>query len=229
MYHQFKELADVDITTDADGDRPDVPLHHGRRSGSRPTPRRRRSPGLFAAGEVAGGMHGANRLGGNSLSDLLVFGRRAGLARRRARPRTSPARSRSTRPRSPTVTEHALVLLRQRGRREPLRGPPATCRRRCRTSSASSAPRAELARGARRSSTSSTSGPRRVPSRATASSTRAGTSPSTWSRCSPSSDCTTLGAIERSESRGGHTRDDYPASDPELENVNMVTRLVDGE
>ena len=38
------------------------------------------APGLFAAGEVAGGMHGANRLGGNSLSDLLVFGRRAGMA-----------------------------------------------------------------------------------------------------------------------------------------------------
>ncbi|MGW4426107.1 fumarate reductase/succinate dehydrogenase flavoprotein subunit [Streptosporangium sp. NPDC004631] len=77
MYHQFKELADVDITkepmqvgptchyimggveVDADTGAADV-------------------PGLFAAGEVSGGMHGSNRLGGNSLSDLLVFGRRAG-------------------------------------------------------------------------------------------------------------------------------------------------------
>ena len=62
----------------ADGGRPDLPLRDGRRRGR---PRHRRDaacPGLFAAGEVAGGMHGSNRLGGNSLSDLLVFGRRAG-------------------------------------------------------------------------------------------------------------------------------------------------------
>ena len=77
MYHQFKELADIDITeepmevgptthyvmggvrVDADSQMTDV-------------------PGLFAAGECAGGLHGANRLGGNSLSDLLVFGKRAG-------------------------------------------------------------------------------------------------------------------------------------------------------
>ena len=78
MYHQFKQLADIDITkepmevgptthyimggirVDADSQMTDV-------------------PGLFAAGECAVGLHGANRLGGNSLSDLLVFGRRAGL------------------------------------------------------------------------------------------------------------------------------------------------------
>ena len=77
MYHQFKELADIDITeepmevgptthyvmggvrVDADSQMTDV-------------------PGLFAAGECAAGLHGANRLGGNSLSDLLVFGKRAG-------------------------------------------------------------------------------------------------------------------------------------------------------
>jgi succinate dehydrogenase / fumarate reductase, flavoprotein subunit len=79
MYHQFKELADVDITKEpmevgptchyvmggirVDGDTAQTTL-----------------PGLFAAGECAAGLHGANRLGGNSLSDLLVFGRRAGLA-----------------------------------------------------------------------------------------------------------------------------------------------------
>ncbi len=79
MYHQFKQLADVDITK--------VPMEVG------PTchyvmggvkvdadTAAATVPGLFAAGEVAGGMHGSNRLGGNSLSDLLVFGRRAGLA-----------------------------------------------------------------------------------------------------------------------------------------------------
>src|SRR4051794_362515 len=77
MYHQFKQLADIDITTTAmevgptthyvmggirvDGDSQSTTL-----------------PGLFAAGECAAGLHGANRLGGNSLSDLLVFGKRAG-------------------------------------------------------------------------------------------------------------------------------------------------------
>ncbi len=77
MHHQFKELADVDITkepmqvgptchyimggVEVDGDTAAASV-----------------PGLFAAGEVSGGMHGSNRLGGNSLSDLLVFGRRAG-------------------------------------------------------------------------------------------------------------------------------------------------------
>src|SRR3712207_3886446 len=77
MYHQFKELADVDITkqpmevgptchyvmggVEVDADTAEAVV-----------------PGLFAAGEVSGGMHGSNRLGGNSLSDLLVFGKRAG-------------------------------------------------------------------------------------------------------------------------------------------------------
>ena len=63
----------------ADGSRPHLPLRDGRRAG-RSGDAASSVPGLFAAGEVAGGMHGANRLGGNSLSDLLVFGRRAGAA-----------------------------------------------------------------------------------------------------------------------------------------------------
>jgi succinate dehydrogenase / fumarate reductase, flavoprotein subunit len=77
MHEQFKELADVDITA---GPMEVGPTCHYAMGGVRveadtaATTRR----GLFAAGEVAGGMHGANRLGGNSLSDLLVFGRRAG-------------------------------------------------------------------------------------------------------------------------------------------------------
>ncbi|GII64434.1 succinate dehydrogenase flavoprotein subunit [Sphaerisporangium krabiense] len=77
MHHQFKELADVDITAEPMEVGPtchyimggvEVDADTGASS----------VPGLFAAGEVSGGMHGSNRLGGNSLSDLLVFGRRAG-------------------------------------------------------------------------------------------------------------------------------------------------------
>ena len=78
MYHQFKELAHVDITRDA---MEIGPTTHYVMGGVKVDAETQEStvPGLFAAGEVGGGMHGANRLGGNSLSDLLVFGRRAGL------------------------------------------------------------------------------------------------------------------------------------------------------
>src|SRR5213596_1866984 len=79
MYHQFKQLADIDITA--------VPMEIGPTThyvmgGVRVDGETQMSdvPGLFAAGECAAGLHGANRLGGNSLSDLVVFGRRAGLA-----------------------------------------------------------------------------------------------------------------------------------------------------
>jgi succinate dehydrogenase / fumarate reductase flavoprotein subunit len=78
MYHQFKALADIDITTEP----MEVgPTTHYVMGGVRVDPDSQMSttvPGLFAAGEVAAGLHGANRLGGNSLSDLLVFGKRAG-------------------------------------------------------------------------------------------------------------------------------------------------------
>jgi len=79
MYHQFKELADVDITKEP----MEVgPTCHYVMGGIRVEAETAQStlPGLFAAGEAAAGLHGANRLGGNSLSDLLVFGRRAGSA-----------------------------------------------------------------------------------------------------------------------------------------------------
>jgi succinate dehydrogenase / fumarate reductase flavoprotein subunit len=78
MYHQFMELAGVDITKEA---MEIGPTNHYIMGGVQVDAETAATsvPGLFAAGEVAGGMHGANRLGGNSLSDLIVFGRRAGL------------------------------------------------------------------------------------------------------------------------------------------------------
>lgn len=90
MYHQFKALANVDITKEP----MEVgPTAHYIMGGVRVDAETAAAtvPGLFAAGEVAGGMHGANRLGGNSLSDLLVFGKRAGAgaakyARQMAKP-----------------------------------------------------------------------------------------------------------------------------------------------
>jgi succinate dehydrogenase / fumarate reductase flavoprotein subunit len=77
MYHQFKQLADIDITQEP----MEVgPTTHYMMGGVRVDADSQMSdvPGLFAAGECAAGLHGANRLGGNSLSDLLVFGKRAG-------------------------------------------------------------------------------------------------------------------------------------------------------
>ncbi len=100
MYHQFKELADVDITTDA---MEIGPTCHYIMGGVRVEADTEATtvPGLFACGEVAGGMHGANRLGGNSLSDLLVFGRRAGLAAAEHALKSSRDARRATSPRLP--------------------------------------------------------------------------------------------------------------------------------
>src|SRR5256714_14569090 len=89
MYHQFRELADVDITK---GPMEVGPTCHYMMGGIRVEAETAQSnvPGLFAAGEAASGLHGANRLGGNSLSDLLVFGSRAGEAAALAAARSEP-------------------------------------------------------------------------------------------------------------------------------------------
>ena len=77
MYHQFKELAGLDITTEPMEVGPTT--HYVMAERGRDADTQMSSlPGLFAAGECAAGINGANRLGGNSLSDLLVFGKRAG-------------------------------------------------------------------------------------------------------------------------------------------------------
>jgi succinate dehydrogenase / fumarate reductase flavoprotein subunit len=112
MYHQFKELADVDITAEP----MEVgPTCHYVMGGVEVDPDTAAAtvPGLFAAGEVAGGMHGSNRLGGNSLSDLLVFGRRAGLGA--AQYVDALGRSR------PTVSDRDVEAARQEAE-APLRG-----------------------------------------------------------------------------------------------------------
>ena len=133
MYHQFKELADVDITKDP----MEVgPTCHYMMGGVRVDPETQEStvPGLFAAGEVAAGMHGANRLGGNSLSDLLVFGQRAaslpppstppGWRRRRrsiprgarlAREPLAPSTRRQARTRTPSTKDLRAMMQRRVG------------------------------------------------------------------------------------------------------------------
>ncbi len=107
MYHQFKELADVDITAEP----MEVgPTCHYVMGGIEVEPDTGASivEGLYAAGEVAGGMHGSNRLGGNSLSDLLVFGRRAGLNAAYYTERMGPSRPRLDPGLVAAAAEHAL-------------------------------------------------------------------------------------------------------------------------
>ena len=97
MYHQFKQLAGIDITKES----MEVgPTTHYVMGGVRVDPDTQMScvPGLFAAGECAGGLHGANRLGVNSLSDLLVVGNRAGEHAAADRPLPPPGLARRQRP-----------------------------------------------------------------------------------------------------------------------------------
>ncbi len=152
MYHQFKELAGVDITKEAMEVGPTCHyLNGGLRveADSAAT----RVAGLFAAGEVAGGLHGANRLGGNSLSDLVVFGRRAGLYAAeyvkslKGQVALDAGQVETRRPHAP------LPLPEQGPARTRTRSTP-TCRSACSRSSASSGPRASCARLSRRSRSS---------------------------------------------------------------------------
>ena len=144
MYHQFKQLADIDITKEP----MEVgPTTHYMMGGIRVDGDSQMStvPGLFAAGEVAAGLHGANRLGGNSLSDLLVFGKRAGRVRGGIRQKQRGGRqwtsSRLKRRRTPRSLRSSAA------RRARIRIRSSTiCRNRCRTWSASCAPRAKCSR-----------------------------------------------------------------------------------
>ena len=121
MYEQFKELADVDITT---GPMEVGPTTHYAMGGVRVVAETGATTvaGLFAAGEVAGGMHGANRLGGNSLSDLLVFGARTGAGA--GRPRGEPGDPAVHEPeRGRPGSRRARRAVRARRRRGPVRDP----------------------------------------------------------------------------------------------------------
>ena len=199
MYHQFKELADVDITKEPMEVGPTCHYVMGGVEVDADTGAAT-VPGLFAAGEVSGGMHGANRLGGNSLSDLLVFGRRAGTRRRRLRARHWRSRAGGRRP--------TLSTPRRRWRSTPFEAadragenPYALHQRTAAddaaTWSASSAPRTRSQRrwleldGARKRGqpTCSVEGNRHT--------TRAGTSPSTCATCCWSAECVAMAALER--------------------------------
>ena len=116
MYHQFKQLADIDITQEP----MEVgPTTHYIMGGVRVDADTQMStvPGLFAAGECAAGINGANRLGGNSLSDILVFGKRAGeYAAKFAKTQTSAADRRAAGRRGGATGARAVRARRARAR-----------------------------------------------------------------------------------------------------------------
>jgi len=225
MYHQFKELADVDITKEP----MEVgPTCHYIMGGVRVEPDSTATtvPGLFASGEVAAGLHGANRLGGNSLSDLLVFGRRSGLA---AAQYAKALQGQSTVD-AGQVEEIASTLLAPfngQGGENPYSIHMALqdCMQDnvgiIRTEKEMLRALDQIAVLQERLKNVSVEGHRQY-------------NPG-WhlaldlhSMLSVS-EAVTLSALERKESRGGHTRDDYPTTDATFAKVNVVTRKRNGE
>jgi succinate dehydrogenase / fumarate reductase flavoprotein subunit len=225
MYHQFKELADVDITAEP---MEIGPTCHYFMGGVRVEADTAAStvPGLYAAGEVAGGMHGANRLGGNSLSDLLVFGRRAGLAAAQhalGRDRAQEIDGAQV----DAATTHALAPFGRDEGENPyaIQQDLQDCMQRLvgiiRREDELKEAQKELAALKERAKRVKVEGHRQY-------------NPG-WhlaldlDALLTLSECLTMGALQRTESRGGHTRDDYPRTDDELGKVNMVIRRQEDE
>ncbi|MFJ8197540.1 fumarate reductase/succinate dehydrogenase flavoprotein subunit [Streptomyces sp. NPDC096152] len=232
MYHQFKELADVDITAEAMEVGPTCHYVMGGIAVDSDTAAARGVPGLYAAGEAAGGMHGSNRLGGNSLSDLLVFGRRAGrhaaehaarlaadrppvddaqvdaAAAEALRPFSAESEEPAGRPPENPYTLHQELqqtmndlvgIIRREGEME------QALRK-----------LAELRTRARRAGVE---GHRQFnPGWHLALDLR---------NMLLVSECVARAALERTESRGGHTREDFPAMDRAWRRINLLCRLAD--
>jgi succinate dehydrogenase / fumarate reductase flavoprotein subunit len=225
MYHQFKELADVDITAEP----MEVgPTAHYVMGGVEVDPDTAAAtvPGLFAAGEVSGGMHGSNRLGGNSLSDLLVFGRRAGAGAASyveslpVRPAVSgddldAAAAAALAPFDRDAGENPFVI--QAELQQTMHDLVGIIR------TAEEMERAldRLADLRKRAAAAGAEGGRVF-------------NPG-WhvaldlQNMLLISECVARSALEREESRGGHTRDDFPAMRPEWRRENLVCALSGGD
>ena len=226
MYHQFMELAGVDITKEP---MEIGPTAHYVMGGVEVDPDTGAAavPGLFAVGEVSGGMHGSNRLGGNSLSDLLVFGRRAGLG---AAEYVSGLPSRPAVP-DADVTSAAASALRplERGEGEnpyTIHGELQTIMNDLvgliRRESELATALVELDKlRARAAQVSAPGGRAYNPGWHLALDLR---------NMLEVAECVAQSALDRQESRGGHTREDYPAMSPEWRKVNLVCSLdADGD
>ncbi len=225
MYHQFKELADVDITRDP----MEVgPTCHYMMGGVRVHPETQEStlPGLFAAGEVGGGMHGSNRLGGNSLSDLLVFGKLAGdHAAKTAQ--TTASFGKINQDEVERVARESLAPFDERDGENPyalheeLRGLMQNNVGIVRTEEDLKEALDKLAGLRKRSARMKIGGNIQF-------------NPG-WhlaldmKNMLDISEAVTLAALERNESRGAHTREDFPDSLAEWSKKNIIVRQHDGQ
>ncbi|MBD8868656.1 fumarate reductase/succinate dehydrogenase flavoprotein subunit [Nocardioides sp. MJB4] len=226
MYHQFKELADVDITAEP---MEIGPTCHYVMGGVEVDADTELSgvEGLYAVGECSGGMHGSNRLGGNSLSDLLVFGRRAGesaasyAAGLGARPQVADAdvTAAATSALAPfegsaSGTENPYTI--QQDLQQTMNDLVGIIR----TGPELEASLAEIDRLKERARHLLVEGHRQYnPGWHLALDLRS---------MLLVSECIAKAALERQESRGGHTRDDFPGPDPEWGSRNLVLRLDAG-
>jgi succinate dehydrogenase / fumarate reductase flavoprotein subunit len=223
MYHQFKELADVDITKEP---MEIGPTCHYVMGGVEVDPDSQASSvtGLYAAGEVSGGMHGSNRLGGNSLSDLLVFGRRAGQsAAQRVDAVSAAGRPQVSQADVDAAMAEALTPLERSGGENPYEVHAALQQLMTdqvgliRTEDELKSALTELEKLRARAAQVSVQGGRAYnPGWHLAQDLR---------NMLLVSDCIAQSALERQESRGGHTRSDYPEMSPEWRKVNLVCTL----
>ncbi|MDQ1486553.1 MAG: succinate dehydrogenase / fumarate reductase, flavoprotein subunit [Actinomycetota bacterium] len=222
MYHQFKELADVDITKEP---MEIGPTCHYVMGGVEVDPDTQMSKvrGLYAAGEVAGGMHGANRLGGNSLGDLLVFGKRAGEDAARYASTLGESRPVIAEESIVAAQEAALAPFAREGGENPysvqidlqdtMHNLVGIIRKAEEIEQALEA----IEQFKRRVATLSVEGHRQY-------------NPG-WHLALDLknmllvSEAIARAALDRKESRGGHTRDDYPGTDPAWGKINVLCRL----
>jgi succinate dehydrogenase / fumarate reductase flavoprotein subunit len=222
MHHQFKELADVDITKEP----MEVgPAQHYVMGGVEVDPDTGAStvPGLFAAGEVSGGMHGSNRLGGNSLSDLLVFGRRAGAGAAEYLDSLGETRPVASEAQLAAAQAEVLAPLERESGENPyaVHGEVQQTMHELvgiiRAEDEIKTALGELEKLRERAAQVSVKGGRAYnPGWHLALDLR---------NIMLIAECVAQAALERQESRGGHTRNDFPQMSPEWRKVNLICSL----